>query len=75
MAAAGMMGSSAAVASPNSDLSSTEIVHCYGVNKCGGHNDCKTAKNACMGKASCKGTGYVKVSEKACDDIGGTVGD
>jgi len=26
-------------------------VHCFGVNKCKGHNDCKTATNACKGKA------------------------
>ncbi len=43
-------------------------VHCYGVNVCKGHNDCKTASNAC------KGQGFVSVSEKACADIGGTVG-
>lgn len=48
--------------------------HCYGVNKCGGHNDCKTADNACKGHAKCKGQGFVKMSEKACEDIGGKVG-
>ena len=53
--------------------SSAELVHCYGVNKCGGHNDCKTANNACAGKASCKGTGFVNVTAKACGDVGGTV--
>jgi len=47
-------------------------VHCYGVNKCKGHNDCKTANNACKGMASCKGHGFVNMSQKACDDIGGT---
>ncbi len=52
---------------------SAELVHCHGVNKCGGHNDCKSANNACAGKASCKGTGYVKITAKACDDVGGTV--
>jgi uncharacterized membrane protein len=46
-------------------------VHCYGVNKCKGHNDCKTASNACKGMASCKGQGFVAMSAKACDDIGG----
>ena len=49
-------------------------VHCYGVNKCKGHNDCKTAKNACKGHASCKGQGFVSVSAKACDHLGGKVG-
>ncbi|MEO1889483.1 MAG: hypothetical protein ABGX33_06170 [Cycloclasticus sp.] len=75
IAAAAMMGTTVATASPDSSKSASQMVHCYGVNKCGGHNDCKTASNACMGKASCKGTGYVKVSEKACDDIGGKVGE
>jgi uncharacterized membrane protein len=49
-------------------------VHCYGVNKCAGHNDCKTAKNACKGHASCQGQGFVTMSKRACDAIGGKVG-
>ena len=49
-------------------------VHCYGVNKCKGHNDCKTDKNACKGHASCKGQGFVGMSKHACDEIGGKVG-
>lgn len=50
-------------------------VHCYGVNKCAGHNDCKTAYNACKGQGSCKGKGFVTMSKHACDQIGGTVKD
>ena len=49
-------------------------VHCYGVNKCKGHNDCKTAENACKGHAKCKGHGFVSMSAKACDHVGGKVG-
>ncbi len=49
-------------------------VHCYGVNKCKGHNDCKTATNACKGQASCKGQGFVTMSEDACKALGGSVG-
>ena len=49
-------------------------VHCYGVNKCKGHNDCKSASNACKGMASCKGQGFVAMSEAACDHVGGKVG-
>ena len=49
-------------------------VHCYGVNKCKGHNDCKTATNACKGHGSCKGQGFVAVSKEACDHLGGKVG-
>lgn len=48
-------------------------VHCFGVNKCKGHNDCKTASNACKGHASCKGHGFVSMSKHACDEIGGKV--
>jgi len=55
--------------------SSTDLVHCSGVNKCGGHNDCKTASNACKGQASCKGHGFVSMPSKACGDVGGTVKD
>ena len=51
--------------------SSTDLVHCYGVNKCGGHNDCKTAGNACAGQASCNGQGFVGMPSKACGDVGG----
>ena len=53
---------------------STDLAHCYGVNKCGGHNDCKGAGNACAGKAACKGSGFVAMPAKACGDIGGKVG-
>jgi len=48
-------------------------VHCYGVNKCKGHNDCKSAGNACKGQASCKGQGFVNMSADACSAIGGSV--
>jgi len=70
LAAAGMIG----VATVNAAPSSSENVHCYDVNVCKGHNDCKTAENACKGQATCKGHGFVSMSAKACDDIGGTVG-
>ncbi len=48
-------------------------IHCFGVNKCKGHNDCKTASNACKGHASCKGQGFVAVTASACGHMGGTV--
>ena len=50
-------------------------VHCYGVNKCKGNNDCKSVTNACKGQSSCKGHGFVTMSKSACDKIGGKVGD
>lgn len=55
-------------------VSVAELSHCYNVNICKGHNDCKTADNACAGHATCKGTGYVAIPAKACDDVGGKVG-
>ena len=55
-------------------VAKADLVHCYGVNVCKGHNDCKTADNACGGHASCKGTGFVSTPAKACADIGGKVG-
>jgi len=53
---------------------SIKDVHCYGVNKCKGHNDCKTASNACKGHASCKGHGFISMPASACDHVGGKVG-
>ncbi len=55
-------------------ISKSDLIHCYGVNKCGGHNDCKTADNACAGKASCSGKGFVNASAKSCESIGGKKG-
>lgn len=70
VAAAGMIS----VSTPTFAAGSDAKVHCYGVNKCKGHNDCKSASNACKGHASCKGKGFVAVSAKACDHLGGKEG-
>jgi hypothetical protein len=71
VAAAGILGAATPVfAAGDSDTT----VHCYGVNKCKGQNDCKTATNACKGHGSCKGMGFVTMSEKACEQMGGKVG-
>ncbi|MFT4926841.1 MAG: hypothetical protein ACI8WB_002940 [Phenylobacterium sp.] len=51
----------------------TDLSHCYNVNVCKGHNDCKTAENACKGQAVCKGHGFVVTSAKSCADVGGKV--
>jgi hypothetical protein len=78
MAVAGLVGCAANGGS--SDASATaaaaatdnvDMMHCYGANICKGHNDCKTASNACAGQASCKGEGFVSVPVRACGDIGG----
>jgi uncharacterized membrane protein len=50
-------------------------VHCYGVNKCAGQNDCKTANNSCKGQGSCAGQGFLNMSKQACKKAGGTVKD
>lgn len=55
-------------------IAQSDLVHCNDVNICGGHNDCKTAKNACAGHGSCKGTGFVAMPAKSCKDIGGSIG-
>jgi hypothetical protein len=51
----------------------TDMVHCYSVNVCKGHNDCSGANNSCKGQGSCKGSGFVAMPAKSCGDIGGTV--
>ena len=78
IAAAGMLGGAGSVAQAESAAATgnqTDLVHCYGVNACKGHNDCKTAENACGGHASCKGHGFVAMPSKACGDVGGTTKD
>lgn len=72
IAAAAMFAAAPMSAMAESDKGSSEAtVHCFGVNKCKGHNDCKTDKNACKGHSSCKGHGFVAMSKHACDEIGG----
>ncbi|MFT7583332.1 MAG: hypothetical protein ACI9MR_005019, partial [Myxococcota bacterium] len=52
-----------------------DLVHCYNVNICKGHNDCKTAANGCAGHASCKGSGFIALPSKSCADVGGAIKD
>jgi uncharacterized membrane protein len=73
IAAAGLVGCAGYSASDKSAGIANDV-HCYGVNKCKGHNDCKTANNACKGHASCKGQGFISMPAKACDHVGGKVG-
>jgi len=68
---AGMGGTGGA----SSSSGKSDLVHCYGVNVCKGHNDCKTATHACAGRASCNGSGFVAMPSKACKDIGGILKD
>ncbi len=71
MAAAGLVHSGPLFAEGHAKGGEADLVHCYGVNICGGHNDCKTADNSCSGQATCKGTGFVAMPSKACADVGG----
>ncbi len=79
IAAASMMGAATVNAAP----SSSADVHCYGVNVCKGHNDCKisgnackgqndckTATNACKGQSSCKSAGNACASHASCKGQG-----
>jgi uncharacterized membrane protein len=50
-------------------------VHCYGVNKCKGQNDCKSATNACKGQSACKGKGFLAMTKSECDKAEGKIGD
>jgi len=72
IAAASLVG---CASTAETSSSSAEMVHCYGVTACKGHNDCKTAENACKGQAACKGHGFAAMTEEACADAGGTVGE
>lgn len=72
-AAAALLFSAAPMTAVQAATGSDAKVHCFGVNKCKGHNDCKTASNACKGHASCKGKGFVSMSDHACSEIGGKV--
>jgi len=49
------------------------MVHCFGVNKCKGHNDCKTSMNACKGHGSCKGQGFLAMTKQECMKAGGSI--
>lgn len=73
IAAASLVG---CASTPGSDkvASASGNVHCYGVNKCKGHNDCKTASNACKGHGSCKSQGFISMPASSCDHVGGKVG-
>ena len=73
--AAGCTTTQSSSSGASASANSTDLVHCYGVNQCGGHNDCKTAENACAGQAACKGHGFVAMPSKACGDVGGETKD
>ena len=82
LAAAGMIGASTALVSTSAVAAGSDV-HCYGVNVCKGHNDCKveghkckgynsckTAKNECKGKASCSTAGNACSGHASCKGTG-----
>lgn len=56
-------------------IAKDDTVHCYGVNACKGHADCKTTQHECKGMNACKGQGFKAMSAGACLTKGGTIGD
>ena len=70
--AAGLFVMHGPVAAEDKDAAA-ETVHCLGVNACKGMSSCMTADSSCSGQNSCKGKGYVEMSRKACEQIGGKV--
>ncbi len=45
---------------------------CHGVNSCKGQGACGGAGHSCAGHNECKGKGWLKMSEAACSEAGGT---
>ena len=72
LAAASLVGCAGYMSTDKSAAASSDV-HCFGVNKCKGFNDCKTASNACKGHGACKGMGFISMPAGACDNVGGKV--
>ena len=51
--------------------SSSDAVHCYGVNKCKGVGDCGGPGHSCKGKNACKAQGYLELDKDTCLKING----
>jgi hypothetical protein len=66
ISAAGMMGAATVNAAPSESAN----VHCYGVNVCKGHNDCKVSGNACKGHNDCKTAGNACKGQASCNTAG-----
>ncbi|ABC33246.1 conserved hypothetical protein [Hahella chejuensis KCTC 2396] len=71
IAAAGFFGTAALTST--TAVAAEAQVHCWGVNSCAGHNDCKTANNDCKGMGSCQGQGFLSMTADECKAKGGTV--
>ncbi len=56
-------------------IAASDKVHCYGVHKCKGNSDCKTAEHSCKGQNACGGHGFKGMPAGECLKAGGTIGD
>lgn len=56
-------------------IAASDKVHCYGVHKCKGNSDCKTAEHNCKGQNACGGHGFKGMPAAECLKSGGTIGD
>lgn len=71
LAAAAILSLPTATAVSSAQESNTAAVKCYGVNSCRGQSDCRTAHSSCRGLNSCRGLGYVGLTSRVCDQVGG----
>jgi hypothetical protein len=62
----GIMLGGSALAS-DSGKTTTDTVHCQGVNSCKATGDCGGKTHGCAGSNECKGKGWKKMSQKDCD--------
>ncbi|WP_157081118.1 BufA2 family periplasmic bufferin-type metallophore [Novosphingobium naphthalenivorans] len=75
LSSAAAFAATAPAGSTGAALGTDDMVHCYGVNACKGHADCKTTQHECKGMNSCKGEGFKAMAAGACLTKGGTIGD
>lgn len=72
-AVAGLFAANGAAASEDGGGTDAEV-KCLGVNECKGNSQCGVpGGHSCHGENSCKGKGWIKMSEKDCKDKGGKV--
>ncbi|MEJ2408292.1 MAG: hypothetical protein P8Y58_09930 [Novosphingobium sp.] len=75
LSSATAFAAAAPAGSTGAALGKDDTVHCYGVNACKGHADCKTTQHECKGMNTCKGQGFKAMAAGACLTKGGTIGD
>jgi uncharacterized membrane protein len=55
----------------DSKKEATEIVHCYGVNKCKGVGDCGGQGHSCKGENACKRQSFIDMNKDTCLKLDG----